>query len=93
MGYYTIRLDPGSQDICSIITPFGKYNYLRLLIYIMCAPDIVQETMSNLINGLEFAHTYIDYLVCLSKDHFNGHLEERKVFNTFVKRKPSDKYK
>ena len=24
MGYYTLRLDPFSQDICTIITPWGQ---------------------------------------------------------------------
>ena len=52
MDYYTIRLDPGSQDMCTIITPWGKYKYLRLPMGIMCAPDIFQEKMSNLIEGL-----------------------------------------
>ncbi len=30
MGYYTIRLDPDTQQICMIILPWGKYSYLRL---------------------------------------------------------------
>ena len=30
MGYYTIRLDEASQDICTIVTPWGKYAYRRL---------------------------------------------------------------
>ena len=28
MGYYTLRLDPNAQSICTIITPWGKYKYL-----------------------------------------------------------------
>ena len=76
MGYYTIRLDPGSQDMCTIITPWGKYKYLRLPMGIMCAPDIFQEKMSNLMEGLEFARTYLDDLLCLSKGNFNEHLND-----------------
>ena len=76
MGYYTIRLDPGSQDMCTIITPWGKYKYLRLPMGIMCAPDIFQEKMSNLMEGLEFARTYLDDLLCLSKGNFDEHLKD-----------------
>ena len=57
MGYYTIRLDPGSQDMCTNVTPWGKYKYLRLPMEIMCAPDIFQEKMPNLMEDLEFART------------------------------------
>ena len=75
MGYYTIRLDPASQDMCTITTPWGKYKYLRLPMGVMCAPDIFQENMSNLMEGLEFARTYLDNLSYLSKGCFD---EQRK---------------
>jgi hypothetical protein len=26
MGYYTIRLDPDAQKVCTIVTYFGKYQ-------------------------------------------------------------------
>ena len=41
----------------------------------MCAPDIFQENMLNLIEGLEFGHTYLINLPCLSKGRFIKHLE------------------
>ena len=43
MSYYTIYVDPQSQEIFTTITLWGKYKYLRLPIRNMCAPDIFQE--------------------------------------------------
>jgi hypothetical protein len=39
-GYYTIRLHPYSQKICTIVTPFGKFQFLRLPMGISCSPYI-----------------------------------------------------
>ena len=30
MGYYTIRLDPDAQKICTIVLLWGKYSYMCL---------------------------------------------------------------
>ena len=29
MGYYTLRLDLATQELCTIISPWGKYSYLH----------------------------------------------------------------
>ena len=51
MGYYTIRLDPDAQKLCTIVLPRGKYKYTRLrlgakICRIHCAPRILHPARS-----------------------------------------------
>jgi hypothetical protein len=63
MGYYHIELTPNSSRLCTIVLPWGKYEYLRLPMGLCNSPDIFQEKMSELMQGLEFARAYIDALL------------------------------
>ena len=45
MQYYTLKLYKENQDLCTIIMPFGKCKYARLLIGLKCSPDITQAKM------------------------------------------------
>ena len=74
MGYYTIRLDPDAQKICTIVLPWGKYSYMRLSMGKAGLPDIFQEKMSGLMESLEFVRTYLDDLGTLTKWTYDDHL-------------------
>ena len=59
MQYYTFELGEESQDLCTIITPFGKYKYTCLPICLKCPPDIVQAIMENFLSGIDAVYVYI----------------------------------
>ena len=74
MGYYHIGLTPYASTLCTVVLPWGKYEYLRLPMGLCNSPDIFQEKMSELMFGLEFARAYLDDLLVVSKDTFESHL-------------------
>jgi hypothetical protein len=76
MRYYTIRLDPDTSKICTIIFPWGKYSYKRLPMGIAGSPDIFQGKVPELMESLEYVRAYLDDLLCISKLSLEDHLEK-----------------
>eukprot|EP00804_Cyclotella_cryptica_P023734 CCRYP_017263-RA/>CCRYP_017263-RA protein AED:0.41 eAED:0.41 QI:0/0/0/1/0/0/2/0/169 len=67
MKHCTFELDKGSQDLCTIIMPVGKYKYARLSIGLQCPPDIAQAIMETYFPGIKDANIYIDDVGAFSK--------------------------
>ena len=76
MGYYHIELSPDSKRLCTIVLPWGKYEYQRLPMGLCNSPDIFQEKMFNLVGELEYVRAYIDDLLVFTKGTIEDHFEK-----------------
>ena len=79
MGYYHIELTPNSKRLCTIVLPWGKYEYQRLPMGLCNSPDIFQEKMSTLLSDLEYVRAYIDDLLCITSGTYEDHLDKLKT--------------
>jgi hypothetical protein len=75
MGYYHIELSPHSKTLCTIVLPWGKYEYQRLPMGLANSPDIFQERMSELMYDLEYVRTYLDDILAITSGTWQDHLE------------------
>ena len=74
MGYNHIELTQFSKALCTIVLPWGKFEYQQLPTGLCNSPDIFQEKMSSLFADLEYCRAYIDDLLILSSGDWEQHL-------------------
>jgi hypothetical protein len=79
MGYYHTKLSPFSKHLCTIVMPFGKYEYQCLPTGVCNCPDIFQERMYKIFSDLEYVQIYIDDLLVMSCSTFKEHLQRLKL--------------
>ena len=63
------------KKIRTIVLPWGKYEYQKLPMGLRNSPDIFQEKMNKLFNGLEYIRIYIDDLLFVSNKSFKDHIK------------------
>ena len=57
----------------------GKFKHQKLPLRICNSPDISQEKMNELFNGLEYVRAYIGDLLIISNGNFEDHLNKVKI--------------
>ena len=73
MQYYTFMLDKASRELTTIATPFGLYRYCRLPMGVSQSPDVAQEIMEQVLEGIEGIECYIDDIAVFS-DSYESHI-------------------
>ena len=80
MQYHTFELDDESKDLCTIVTPFGKYRYNCLHMGLKCSPDFDQQIMEELLHDIEGSEVGC-HLDCLESEENAGSVSE--LLNSF----------
>ena len=62
-GFHQVKLTDKSSDLCTFITPFGKYRYKRLPFGLSTAPEVFQRMNVNIFCDIEGVESYFDDLI------------------------------
>ena len=76
-GYHHIALGKSSRAKTAFVTSFGKYKFLMVPFGLAQAPAYFQLLMNKVLHGLDFAMTYLDDIIIISKNELQllEHLE------------------
>ena len=62
-GFWQMKLEDESTNLCTFNTPFGRYKYLKLPFGISSAPEIYHRTINSLFSHLEGVDTSMDDII------------------------------
>ncbi len=62
-GFWQLRLDEESSKLCTFITPFGRYRFLRLPFGISSAPEVYHKTVHAMFDSLAYVDTSMDDII------------------------------
>ena len=82
MMYYALELDDESKEICTIVTPYGKFAYQRMAMGLKTAPDEAQAIIEETLRDLD-VETYIDDIGIFTNGTYEDHL---RVIETVLTR-------
>ena len=66
-GYHHIPLDKSSIPKTAFNSPFGKYEYIKVLFGLAQAPAYFQELMTGILKDFPFTIAYLDDIIIFSK--------------------------
>ena len=91
-GYHHIPLDKSSIPKTAFNSPFGKYEYIKVLFRLAQAPAYFQELMTGVLKDFPFAIAHLDDIIIFSKtpqehlSHICMVFEKLKTVNLSIKK-------
>ena len=76
MGYYSMMLNRKAKQICTIVIPWGLYEYNALPMGISIATDVFQARLAGLFSHLPFVLVYIDGIAIITKGNLKYYFEK-----------------
>eukprot|EP00957_Ditylum_brightwellii_P108180 8253528-Ditylum_brightwellii.AAC.1 len=74
MFYYVLELDKDNKELCTIITPVGKFKYCQMAMGLKVAPDVAQPIIEEVVNGLD-VDVYMDDVGVFINSSFEEHVQ------------------
>jgi len=62
-AYHQIELKPESREITTLVTHNGLFRYKRLMFGVICAPEMYQKVMQQVLQGCERVHNIMDDII------------------------------
>jgi hypothetical protein len=66
-GFWNLRLDEASSNLCVFASPWGRYRYKRLPFGVSPAPEVFHRVVADVIAGLPNVIHYIDDILIFAK--------------------------
>ena len=83
-GYHHIALDQDAIKKTAFVTPFSKYEYMKVPFGLAQAPAYFQNLMNKVLNGLHFTLAYLDDMIIFSETE-KQHLRHIQIILTRLK--------
>lgn len=88
-GFWHVKLDAQSQNLCTFATPFGNYKFLRMPFGIKSGPKVFQRKNNEIFGDIENIFIYMDDILILGKTRE----EHDKALLTVLERARQNKVK
>ena len=76
VGYYGMKLSKQARKICTIVTPWGLYEYMSMPMSMVVVSNVLEIRLAGLFTHLLHVLVYIDNISIIGYDTFDKHLRD-----------------